>query len=183
MQTRTRFPTPFSGAVSVDYRAARPSEIREVDPDTGTVPAFVLLTHEEWQTAISPFTGQGPVLDGGRSEPRHLGPPGWSIWAQLASRSGDVIVGGRDRVGFPAVPVTDSHGAIGFESVSPGTATSTTPLGNVDSQERTCRPALSPEGPIVCLSSGCDDCLRAATLTTWYSLIACMCRRPEASGG
>lgn len=166
----------------MEYRAARPAEIREVGLDAGVVPAFVLLTHEEWLTAIAPLTGQGPVRDGGRGGPPLIGPPGWAIWAQLASRTGDVIVGGRDRVGFPAVPVAHPDGAIGFESVVPG-AVSTTPFGNVDPLARACRPALSPEGPIVCISPGCDDCLRAATLTTWYSMIACMCRRTETIDG
>lgn len=181
METRTPLSTPFPGAVQVDYRAVRPAEIREVDLDSGAVPAFVLLTNEEWQSAVAPFTGQGPVLDGGRGGPL-LGPPGWSIWAQLASRSGDVIVGGRDRVGFPAIPVAHPDGAIGFESLVPG-AVSTTPLGEVDPLEKACRPVLSPEGPIVCVSPGCDDCLRAATLTTWYSMVACMCRRTGATHG
>lgn len=181
METTIPVITPRMGELSVDFRAARPEEIRKLDSSEGTTPAFVLLTHDEWLAAVEPFVGEGPVLDAGRSGSRPSGPPGWSLWAQLASRSGDVIVGGRDRVGYPAVPVVYADGLIGFEPMA-RRAVSTTPLGMVDRADD-CRPVLSREGPIVCVSAGCDDCLRAATLTTWYSMIACVCRRREARVG
>lgn len=174
MQTKSLLTGPFTGEVTIEYRAARPSEIREVDNEDPIVPAFVLLTHDEWRDAVAPFKGHGPVFDAGWGGSRRSGPPGWSLWAQLASRSGDVIVGGRDDVGFPAVPAAYPDGGIGFESVAPGATT--TPLGSTLEVDRGCRPVLSREGSIVCSSSGCDDCLRAATLTSWYSMISCMCR-------
>jgi hypothetical protein len=177
METSISVTAPRVGALSVDFRAARPAEIRAFDSTAGMAPAFILLTHDEWLAAVEPFLGEGPVLDPGRSGAGPSGPPGWSVWAQLASRSGDVMVGGRDRVGFPAVPVAYPDGGIGFEPMARRVA-ATTPLGGVDRADN-CRPVLSKEGPIVCVSRGCDDCLRAATLTTWYSMIACVCRRPE----
>jgi hypothetical protein len=179
METTIAVTTPRHGPLSVDFRAARPAEIREFDSATGPAPSFVLLTHDEWLAAVEPFIGEGPVLDPGRTGSGPSGPTGWSVWAQLASRSGDVIVGGRDRVGFPAVPVAYPDGGIGFEPMA-GRVVSTTPLGKLDIVDN-CRPVLSREGPIVCVSPGCDDCLRAATLTTWYSMIACSCRHPAGS--
>lgn len=176
METTIAGTTPREGPLRVDFRAARPAEIREFDSTTGTAPAFVLLTHDEWLAAVEPFIGEGPVLDPSRSSSGPSGPTGWSVWAQLASRSGEVIVGGRDRVGFPAVPVAYPDGGIGFEPMARRVA-ATTPLGGIDRADH-CRPVLSSEGPIVCVSPGCDDCLRAATLTTWYSMISCSCRHP-----
>jgi hypothetical protein len=178
METTIAVTTPRDGPLSVDFRAARPEEIREFDSTAGPAPAFVLLTHDEWLAAVEPFIGEGPVLDPSRSGSGPSGPTGWSVWAQLASRSGDMIVGGRDQIGFPAVPVAYDDGGIGFESMARHVV-STTPLGRVDRADN-CRPVLSGAGPIVCVSAGCHDCLRAATLTTWYSMIACACRRTGA---
>lgn len=184
MQAATLSSGSPSGQVTVDFRAARPEVIRALDREASVVPAFVLLTHDEWRAAIAPFTTGGPVLDGGWSGSRHFGPPGWSIWAQLASRSGDMIVGGRDSVGFPAVPVALPDAHLGFEPLASRATAPTTPLGRESAPQTNtaCRPVISREGPIVCASSGCNECLHAATLTTWYSMISCMCRSRPGDG-
>lgn len=176
MQPSNLLTGPYSSTASVDFRAARPAEIREIEPESPMPPAFVLLTQEEWRSAVAPFRRQGPVLDGGWSSSARNGPPGWSIWAQLASRSGEMILGGRDRVGFPAVPVATPEGDIGFVSMA-SASSPTTPLGGETGIRpgKSCRLVLSREGPIVCVSEGCGGCLHAASLTSWYSMISCMC--------
>lgn len=181
MQISNVLTEPLPSPVSVDFRAARPAEIREMEPGTAMAPAFVLLTPDEWRSAIAPFRRHGPVLDGGWSSSARFGPPGWSIWAQLASRSGQMILGGRDHVGFPAVPVATPDGDIGFAPVA-GTSSPTTPLGGESGRHAgtSCRLVLSREGPIVCSSQLCGECLHAASLTSWYSMISCMCRSTPA---
>lgn len=181
MQISTVLTEPYPSTASVDFRAARPAEIREIEPGTPMAPAFVLLTQDEWRSAVAPFRRQGPVLDGGWSSSARFGPPGWSIWAQLASRSGEMILGGRDHVGFPAVPVATPDGDIGFAPVA-GASSATTPLGGERGTppDRSCRLVLSRAGSIVCSSQSCGECLHAASLTSWYSMISCMCRSTPA---
>ncbi|HEX6222670.1 MAG TPA: hypothetical protein VF115_16400 [Acidimicrobiia bacterium] len=176
---------PVQQAVWVEFRAATPDEIREIDmsaPDV-VLPAHVFMDHRQWREAMAPFAARRS--DHYRSP--HV--PGAMIWAQLGSRAGDMVVGGRDRLGMPSVPVPAANGDIYFASAIPDSAdetdwTSTSVEGpslSVALLERLsvdlhrCHPILSAEGPISCPGSDCDECLQVLTRNSWNTSIACVC--------
>lgn len=169
-----------------DYRAATLEEIQQVDVDASVpvLPAYLYLPKDRWHLAMSPFRRER--VGGYRRGRERRGPPGAGIWAQLASRAGDVIVGGRDAVGLPSVPVAAANGDIHFVSARAAVdALETTSrwielpaLASADmasDEHRSCTPILSHDGPITCSSPDCHNCLGTAQRTTWYSMVACMC--------
>lgn len=180
--------------VKVEFRAATPEEIRDIDMTAGGIvlPAQVLMTREQWRKAVAPFPigGSRPVIAG---DERSWRPPGAMIWGQLASQAGDMIVGGRDRLGFPSVPVPGENGDIVFVptvpdrgdelprtsrvigSPSQGSAVRLVRPERLSFERRGCQPVLSFDGPVKCASSACDDCLRPLTRDSWYTTIACFC--------
>lgn len=172
----------------VEYRAATLGEVRAIDVDADEVvlPAYVLLSQEQWSAAVSPF----PIGPRGQVK-RPWRAPGRLIWAQLASRLGDRIVGGRDSSGLPSIPVPTESGSIRFMAAVPGgdgatdrDETARGPGSRIPSmlmeshlgEPSKCEPVLSLDGPIVCNAPDCDDgCLQALTRTSWNTTIACFC--------
>jgi hypothetical protein len=168
----------------IDYRAGTLEEIQQVDVEAPVpvLPAYLYLPKDRWRLAMSPFRRER--VGGYRRGRERRGPPGAGIWAQLASRAGDVIVGGRDAVGLPSVPVAAANGDIHFVSArtalgAPETTSRWIELppsaDTASDQNRSCTPILSDAGPIKCGSTECHNCLATPQRTTWYSMVACMC--------
>lgn len=183
------FATATIRMARVEYRAATIEEIQQVDLEISqpVLPAFLFLPKERWREAMSPF----PLHQGDwyLKRPEHWGPPGAAIWAQQASRSGDVIVGGRDSVGLPSVPVGTTNGDIHFlparqvsrltepEMPTRWIEVPLLPPFDFESDEHlVCRPALSKSGPIICSTPTCQNCLGTPQRSPWYTTVACMCR-------
>ena len=173
---------PDSRVVRVEFRAATPDEIAQIDmtSDEVSLPAHVFLTHARWREAIAPFP-IGQPFDLGAGDVRSWRSPGSMVWAQLASRSRDMIVGGRDRFGLPSIPVPTGNGDIFFASVvsgppvaSPG-GTPLVRLRRLLPEPHDCQPILSADGPIECASADCDGCLRVLTRNNWNTTIGCVC--------
>lgn len=172
--------TPTEFSLTVEMRATTLAEMRSIDVSrSGAVlPAYLLMTEAEWRHGIGPY-----VSERRHSMPhdRH-GPPGSLIWAQSASRAGHVMVGGRDRLGFPSFPVPASDGVIRFESLdSPdvdlsGEAGIPIVRGYVLDEPATCTPLIDPDDSISCASADCAQCLHSISLSPWQSAIACLCR-------
>lgn len=179
---RTGSDTPETGSreVKIEFRAATPDEVAKIDmtADEVVLPAQLFMTHERWLEAIAPFP-----LAHGAGDVRSWRPPGSMVWAQLASRSRDMIVGGRDRFGLPSIPVPAGNGDIFFASVVPDRhhadlgGTPLVRLRSLSLEPHECQPILSSDGPIECASAGCDDCLRVLTRNNWSTNIACVCGR------
>lgn len=170
--------------VRVEFRAATPNEVGEIDmtADEVVLPAHLYVTHEQWREAIAPFP-IGHPLDVGAGDVRSWRPPGAVMWAQLASRSRDMIVGGRDRFGLPSIPVPAGNGDIFFASVVPDrhdadlVGTPLVRIRRLSLEPQECQPTLSSDGPIRCASADCDECLRVLTRNNWNTNIACVCGR------
>lgn len=170
--------------VRVEFRAATPNEVAEIDmnADEVVLPAHLFLTHEQWREAIAPFP-IGQPYDVGAGDVRSRRPPGSMVWAQLASRTRDMIVGGRDRFGLPSIPVPVGNGDIFFASVVPDPLEAelggapVVRLRRLSLELHECQPILSSDGPIKCASADCDDCLRVLTRNNWSTNIACVCGR------
>lgn len=168
--------------VRVEFRAATPNEVAEIDmtADEVVLPAHLFVTHGRWQEAIAQFP-IGQPYDVRAGDLRSWRAPGSMVWAQLASRSRDMIVGGRDRLGLPSIPVPDGNGNILFASVVPDPTdiepggTPLVRLRHLSLQPHECQPILSSDGPIECASANCDDCLRVLTRNNWSTNIACVC--------
>lgn len=183
---RTGYGTPETGSreVKVEFRAASPNEVVEIDmaADEVVLPAQLFVTHERWLKAIAPFPIGQPFANGA-GDVRSWRPPGSMVWAQLASRSRDMIVGGRDRFGLPSIPVPAANGDIFFASVVPEphdadlAGTQLVRLRRLSLDPHECQPILSSAGPIKCASADCDDCLRVLTRNNWSTNIACTCGR------
>jgi len=166
--------------VIVEFRAASPDELRAIDLSTPEVilPAHLFLSREQWRRAISPF----PASQHAPQE-RATRPPGSLIWAQLASRSGAMLVGGRDRSGMPSIPVPAANGDISFVSAVPDPAprsqnlvdTPSMSLEHVVVEPDDCQPILGADGEITCAVMGCGGCLTVLTRNSWSTSIACLC--------
>lgn len=173
-----------SREVRVEFRAATPGEVTEIDmtADEVVLPAHLFVTHERWREAIAPFPIGQPFAPGA-GDVRSWRPPGSMVWAQLASRSRDMIVGGRDRFGLPSIPVPAGNGDIFFASVVPDRhdadlgGTPLVRLRRLSLEPHECQPILSSDGPVKCASADCDDCLRVLTRNNWNTNIACVCGR------
>lgn len=148
--------------------------------DEVVLPAHLFVTHERWREAITPFPIGQPFAHG-VGDVRTWRPPGSMVWAQLASQSRDMIVGGRDRFGLPSIPVPAGNGDIFFASVVPDRddadlgGTPLVRLRRLSLEPDECQPILSSDGPIKCVSPNCDDCLRVLTRNNWSTNIACVC--------
>jgi len=172
--------TPTAATLTVELRAATLAEIRavEIGRRETVLPAYLLMTDAQWRRSIAPFLGESRHH---RTEERHA-PPGSMVWAQAASRAGHVIVGGRDRLGFPSFPVPGRDGFIRFESLTSSLvdleSEAGIPIvrGAVDREgSPTCRPMIDAEDVVSCGSPDCEHCLHSIALSTWQSAIACMC--------
>ncbi|HEX6287266.1 MAG TPA: hypothetical protein VFZ80_07255 [Acidimicrobiia bacterium] len=180
-------PTPVSPSsmegrrVIVEFRAATPAEVRAIDTtaDALVLPAHLLMTKAEWRRANSALPAHHPTLHS-----RSNRPPGSLIWAQLASRSGSMMVGGRDSVGMPSVPLPAQSGDIVFVSTVPAEgarpiATArplpTMAVEHVIVEPDACQPIIAADGEIICGKSTCASCLTVLTRNAWYSSIACLC--------
>lgn len=179
-------PTPVSASamegrrVIVEFRAATPTELRAVDTAAPEVvlPAHLLMNRAEWRRAHAAF----PAGHHATAERPH-GPPGSLIWAQLASRSGSMLVGGRDRFGMPSVPMPSPTGEIVFLSAVPAetaraserTRLPSMPVEHVIDEPDTCQPIIAANGEIRCASTTCTGCLTVLTRNSWYTSIACVC--------
>lgn len=166
--------------VTVEFRAATIDEMRSIDLSAHDVvlPAHLFLSREEWRHATSRF----PVHHPNTQERSHR-PPGSLIWAQLASRSGSMLVGGRDRFGMPSIPMPTPHGDIAFVSAVPVDRTKsrqpTTPpaisVEHVIVEPEECQPIISADGEIACAFASCSGCLTVLTRNSWSTSIACVC--------
>jgi len=166
--------------VIVEFRAATPTELRAIDTNAPEVvlPALLLMNRTEWRRANSAFPAGHPA-----TAERPHGPPGSLIWAQLASRSGSMLVGGRDRFGMPSVPVPSPNGEIVFLSAVPAetagpsepTRLPSMPVEHVIAEPGECQPIIAGNGEIRCASITCTGCLTVLTRNSWYTSIACVC--------
>lgn len=180
VMSTTVAPSRIAGRrVIVEFRAATPDEVRAIDTSAPEVAlaAHLLINRQEWRRATSPF----PVNQF-RTNDRSLRPPGSLIWAQLASRSGSMLVGGRDRFGMPSVPVPAANGDIFFVSAVPDAGTrpqlARVPfmsLEHVIVEPDECQPILAAAGEITCASTGCAGCLTVLSRNSWSTSIACVC--------
>lgn len=184
LRTGPGTPETSSREVKVEFRAATPDEVAEIDmsADEVVLPAQLFVTHERWREAIAPFPIRQPFSDGA-GDVRSWRPPGSMVWAQLASRSRDMIVGGRDRFGLPSIPVPVGNGDIFFASVVPDRhdadlgGTPWVRLRSLSLDPHECQPILSSDGPVKCAQADCGDCLRVVTRNNWSTNIACVCGR------
>ena len=178
---RPASPSMEGRRVIVEFRAATPAEVRSIDTTASEIilPAHLLMSRAEWRKANSalPAHHPGPHIQSNR-------PPGSLIWGQLASRSGSMMVGGRDSVGMPAVPMPSSNGDIVFVSTVPaqgaGTSSSerrlpTMSVEHVIVELDECQPIIAADGAITCGTSICAGCLTVLTRNSWYTSIACVC--------
>jgi len=165
--------------VIVEFRAATPSEVRAIDPARSEVilPAHLLMNREEWRRANSAFPANHHLAQGSSR------PPGSLIWAQLASRSGSMLVGGRDKAGMPSVPLPSPNGDILFVSAVPSPDSGSKEMARPPSmsvehmivEPDDCQPIIAASGEITCASINCGECLTALTRNSWYTSIACVC--------
>jgi hypothetical protein len=166
--------------VTVEFRAATIAEMRSIDLSASEVvrPAHLFLKRDEWRQATSGFPLHHPAIN--ERSPR---PPGSLIWAQLASRSGSMLVGGRDRFGMPSIPLPTADGEIVFVSALPLDATrsgepTTPPAFSVENllvEPEECQPIISADGEIACVFTSCSGCLTVLTRNSWSTSIACVC--------
>jgi hypothetical protein len=172
--------TPKSATLAVEMRAATLAEIRGIDINRReeALPAYLLMTEAQWRRSIEPYTRERrhPTI-----EDRH-GPPGSLVWAQAASRAGHVMVGGRDRLGFPSFPVPGPGGVIRFESLESSNVDLSTEDGIpivrgsvLRDGSSICTPMIGTDDVVTCGSRDCGECLHSMSLSTWQSAIACMC--------
>lgn len=177
---KTAASTMDSRPVVVEFRAATLAEVRGIDLTASEVvlPAHLFMTRDQWRHATSAF----PAHHSTATEPA-LRPPGSLIWAQLASRSGAMLVGGRDRFGMPSIPMPTQHGEIVFVSAAPDRrarpARATTPpvlsLEHLIVESDGCQPMISAEGDITCGPTDCNGCLTVLNRNSWSTSIACVC--------
>jgi hypothetical protein len=179
-----------SHQLQVEFRAATLAEIRQIDLTATEVvlPTQVLMTRREFQKAMSPFPLERSTFS---TAPKR--PPGALIWAQLASRAGDMILGGRDVNGLPSVPMP-ANGDIFFVSTVPQSSgdpsdgslrSSPMPVRLSESstgEPDRCRPIISADGLISCASFECQSCLRVLARNSWATSIACLCGADDESG-
>jgi hypothetical protein len=167
----------------VEFRAATLTEIRRIDLTAAEIvlPAHVFMTHTQFRNAIAPFPFERPPFHG-----TPLRPPGSLIWAQRATPSGDVIVGGRDTNGLPSFPIPTPSGDIFFLSGvaasgrGAGTAPSSMDIPTILFERLTiepdsCSPILAADDSIACAFPDCGDCLQVLTRNSWKTSIACAC--------
>lgn len=165
--------------VMVEFRAATISDVRGIDWSAPEValPAHLLMSRTEWRRATAAFPAHHPA-----PTERPARPPGSLIWAQLASRSGAMLVGGRDRFGMPSVPAPTADGGIVFVSAIPDDATPSdrarSPMMSLQHlivEPDECQPIISENGEITCAWNDCSECLTVLTKNSWSTSIACMC--------
>lgn len=167
----------------VEFRAATLAEIKRIDLTAAEIvlPAHVFMTHGQFRNALAPFPFERPPFHGAP-----MRPPGSLIWAQRATPSGDMIVGGRDTNGLPSFPIPAPSGDIFFLSgvtASGGRAGTTSASMEIPAilferltiEPDSCAPVLAADGSIACAFSSCGDCLRVLTRNSWRTSIACAC--------
>ncbi len=180
MSNNDILPAVAGSRVTVEFRAATIGEVRSIDLSAPHVvlPAHLFLNRGEWRHATSGFPVHHP-----NTQQRSPRPPGSLIWAQLASRSGSMLVGGRDRFGMPSIPMPTPHGDIAFVSAVPAEQTRprqpTTPpaisVEHVIVEPEECQPIISADGEIACAFASCNGCLTVLTRNSWSTSIACVC--------